>query len=565
MSVKVDGKAVGREHQLLSVSITKVVNRISSARLVYVDGSASASDFPLSNAGLFVPGKSVEVLGGAVDSSPTSLFTGVVVKHSIKVRDHSASQLIVECKHKATKLSVGERNAYFLDQSDSEAIESLLERAGIEADVEDTRGKHKQQVQFRCTDWDYLLARAQANGKFVLTNDATVRVAAPKLEKASTELQYGATILELDAEIDARSQYSAIQAVTWDADSQELVTADASDPGIAGPGNLNGDDLSKVVGLGKDAIVHAAITEAEAQQWADAEWLRSRLSKVSGRMKCEGIGTVNPGDTVKLSGVGERVSGDVFVTGVRHEFDTLQGWKTHLQFGAGDGWTPESHPTTTPKASGLLPGVNGLQTAVVVSNEDDAGSHRVRVRIPTVDSSSDGTWARVASLDAGDKRGFFFRPEIGDEVVVGFLDDDPRQPVILGMLHSAAKAAPIEGSDDNHEKAYVSRSNMKLYFNDDKKVVRLETPAGNSLTLSEDEKSIVIKDQNGNKIALTSDGITIQSAKKLELKSGTGLELNAGTDLSLSASTSLALNGSASAELKSSGVTTVKGSLVQIN
>jgi Rhs element Vgr protein len=547
------------------VSITKVVNRISSARLVYVDGSASASDFPLSNSELFIPGKSIEVLGGAVDSSPTPLFTGIVVRHALKVRDHSASQLIIECKHKAAKLSVGERSAYYLDQSDSEAIESLLERAGVQADVENTSGKHKQQVQFRCTDWDYLLARAQANGKLVLTNDAKVRVATPKLQKASAELQYGATILELDAEIDARSQFQAVQAITWDADSQELVRADGSDPGITGPGNLSGDDLSKVVGLDKGAIVHSAISEAEARAWADAEWLRSRLSKVSGRMKCEGLGTVNPGDTVKLSGVGDRVSGDVFVTGVRHEFDTVQGWKTHLQFGAADGWTPENHAATPQKAGGLVPGVSGLQTAVVVSNEDDSGSFRVRVRIPTVDSGSDGTWARVASLDAGDKRGFFFRPEIGDEVVVGFLDDDPRQPVILGMLHSAAKAAPFEGSDENHEKAYVSRSNLKLYFNDDKKVVRLETPAGNSLTLSEDEKSIVIKDQNGNKIALTSDGITIHSAKKLELKSGTGLELNAGTDLSLSASASLGLNGSASAELKSSGVTSVKGSLVQIN
>ena len=39
------------------------------------------------------------------------------------------------------------------------------------------------------------------------------------------------------------------------------------------------------------------------------------------------------------------------------------------------------------------------------------------------------------------------------------------------MLHSSAKAAPLEGSDDNHEKIYQSRSKMKLYFNDDTKVL----------------------------------------------------------------------------------------------
>jgi phage protein D len=124
----VDGTPVGREHQLLSVSVTKVVNRIASARLVYVDGSASSSDFPLSNGALFVPGKTIEVSGGAVDS-PRALFTGVVVRHAIKVRDNAASQLIVECRHRATRLTVGERNAYHLDQTDSDAIAASSARA----------------------------------------------------------------------------------------------------------------------------------------------------------------------------------------------------------------------------------------------------------------------------------------------------------------------------------------------------------------------------------------------------------------------------------------------------
>ena len=79
----------------------------------------------------------------------------------------------------------------------------------------------------------------------------------------------------------------------------------------------------------------------------------------------------------------------------------------------------------------------------MTSNEDPDGEHRVRVKLPLVNNADDGVWARVASLDAGNDRGFFFRPEIGDEVVVGFFDDDPRRPVMLGMLHSSAKAAPL--------------------------------------------------------------------------------------------------------------------------
>ena len=91
--------------------------------------------------------------------------------------------------------------------------------------------------------------------------------------------------------------------------------------------------------------------------------------------------------------------------------------------------------------------------------------------------SEEGVWARLATLDAGDGRGTFFRPEIDDEVVVGFLDGDPRFPVVLGQCHSSAKPAPEPAKDDNHVKGYVSRSKLKLTFDDDKKVVVLETPA----------------------------------------------------------------------------------------
>lgn len=95
-------------------------------------------------------------------------------------------------------------------------------------------------------------------------------------------------------------------------------------------------------------------------------------------------------------------------------------------------------------ASGLLPAVKGLQIGVVVQLEQyPNGDDRVRVRMPLVDNEDNGVWARVATLDAGENRGSFFRPEMGDEVVLGFLNDDPRDPVILGMLNSSSETADM--------------------------------------------------------------------------------------------------------------------------
>lgn len=559
-TVKVDGTAVPREHQLLAVNVSNVANRIASARLVYLDGSAASGEFPLADTDLFKPGKQVEISAGA-NNDPHTLFVGIVVRIGTRVRDNSAPQLLVECRHAATKLTVTRRNKSWFDVTDSDIVEELLgELAG---DIDTTSLQHKQQVQFHSSDWDFLMSRVQANGLIAWAKDDKIVVKKPALGSAVCTLQFGATLLEFDAEIDARQQFSAVKGISWDPAQQALVQVDAADPGFAGPGNLSGDDLASVASAEACELRHTALPEAEAQAWADGEWLRSRVNKAGGRGKCEGIGSVHTGDTVTLAGVGAHFNGDVLVTGVRHVFDLVQGWKTHVQFG-GIAPAPVEN-IAMPPAGGLLADVSGLQIGVVTSNEDPDGEHRVRVRLPLVNADDDGIWARVASLDAGDQRGFFFRPEIGDEVVVGFLDADPRRGVILGMLHSSAKAAPFEGADDNPEKGYVSREKMRIYFNDEKKVLTIDTPAGNSITLSEDEKSILIADQNNNKITMNSDGIAIESDKAISLKAGTEVKLESGTGFSAKGGTELKLEGSASAELSSSAMTKVKGSMVQIN
>lgn len=562
-TIKVAGNNVSREHHLMSVSIVLEANRIASARLAYLDGAAASSNFPLSDSDLFKPGEAVEILAGT-GNQVDSLFKGMVVRQSLRVRDHNASQLIVECRHAAMKLTATRKSANYFDQSDSEIIESLLNNAGISCDIETTTPKHKQLVQFYTSDWDFLLARAHANGKLVWPDTDKLTVKAPDAGGTSRcTLQFGATLLEFDAEIDARRQYHSVHGLSWDPAQQAVLEIDAAAPSFTPPGNISADDLAAVADADALQLHHAALDEAEIQAWADAAWLRARANMVCGRGKCEGIGSVKPGDVITLAGVGARFNGKAFVSGVRHEFDLVQGWKTHLQFGGIEDALPDN--ISAQPAGGLLAHVSGLQIGVVASNEDSEGEYRVRIRLPMVNKDDDGIWARVASLDAGKDRGFFFRPEIGDEVVVGFLDEDPRHAVILGMLHSSAKAAPLEGSDDNNEKLYKSRSGMRLYFNDDKKILQLDTPAGNSITLSEEDKALVLADQNGNKITMNSDGISIESAKALKIKAGTEAALESGTSFSAKGGTELKLEGSTQTELSSSAVTKVSGSMVQIN
>ena len=165
--------------------------------------------------------------------------------------------------------------------------------------------------------------------------------------------------------------------------------------------------------------------------------------------------------------------------------------------------------------------------------------------------------ARWRTLDAGDNRGTYFRPEINDEVVVGFLNDDPRYPVVLGMVHSSAKAAPEPAKNDNQHKGYVSREKLKVTFDDEKKIITFETPAGNKMSLTDDAKGVVLQDQNGNKITMDEGGIEVESAKDLTLKSSNDTKLSA-MNAEINAQSAFKATGTSTAEV-TGGTTTISG------
>jgi uncharacterized protein involved in type VI secretion and phage assembly len=169
-------------------------------------------------------------------------------------------------------------------------------------------------------------------------------------------------------------------------------------------------------------------------------------------------------------------------------------------------------------AAGMLPGVHGLQIGIVQPYEADPNQeHRVKLLIPVIDGSNGLVWGRLAAPEAGKNRGLFFWPEPGDEVILGFLNDDPRQPVILGALYSSANTPPGPPTEANAQKGLVTKGGTKLLFDDEKKLVSLATPNGSSIVLDEDKKTVEIKDANSNVLRLTADGIILESGKDLTI------------------------------------------------
>ena len=562
--VLVDGNELSKKYQVKQLVVNKEVNRIPTATLVLVDGDPSKRDFELSNESLLVPGVEVEITAGYHTDEDT-IYKGIVIKHSLKIRDNS-TLLIIECRDKAVRLTVGRKSKYFYESLDSEIFEEIIGGYELEHEIEATTVVHKELVQYHCSDWDFVVSRAQANGKLCFVEDGKMTVEKPKLDAAEVEtVTFGATMLDFDAEIDARNQFDKISGYAWNPAEQEILEIEANNPEIQGNGNLSLSDLADTIKLDNLELRHGgALRDTQLQAWADAKQLFQQMAKIRGRVKFQGIPAVKPGVILKLQGVGDRFNGNVYVTGVKHQI-TEGNWTVDAQFGLNPKWFSETFDINPLPASGLLSAVSGLQVGIVSQlQEDPEGEHRILVRIPVINNKEQGIWCRVASLDAGENRGAFFLPEIEDEVIVGFINADPNDGVVLGMLHSSAKPAPIAASDANDEKGFFTRSEMKLIFDDQKKSIRIETPAGKIISLDEDAGSIVLQDENNNVFTLDSAGIALDSTGDIKIKTSGDISLE-GMNINVKASANLKAEGAAGAEMSTSAVAVLKGSLVKIN
>ena len=144
------------------------------------------------------------------------------------------------------------------------------------------------------------------------------------------------------------------------------------------------------------------------------------------------------------------------------------------------------------------------------------------------------------------------------------MSDDPSNPVILGMLHSSALAAPLEPEKNNPKKGYVSRSEIKLLFDDENRSLLIQTPGNRVFEMNANAGTISVKDEFGNKLVMEQSGVTIESAKDLTVKAKGKFSLFA-AQFEMKADTTVNLEGNGQVSVKSSAVTEIKGSIVKLN
>lgn len=581
--ILIDGSPMKDFYQVVRIHVEKAINTISTAQIVLMDGDAATESFSISESDDFVPGKKIEIQMG-YHATDVPVYKGVIMAQHIRVKSAAnrlVSELTIKCSDEALKLTVARNNLTFKDKTDSAVITSILATAGIAKTVDTTDYTYKKMVQYDCTDWDFIVSRAEMNGLMVLCDDGKVTVAKPVFSgSADLSLTYGKDVIDFNADFDAQYQVESVSCKSWDDSQQKAITSVSVEPSVNAQGNITGKKLSDVLGAGVYNMHTSAPEEAAVlKAWANAKLQKARLAKIRGNVSFPGNASPLPGKLIELNGFGQRMNGNAYISKVEQLMEA-GAWTTIVGFGLPPKWFAETKQLVSPMAMGMLPGIQGLQIGVVKQlDQDPDGEYRILVTVPMIEEAGDGIWARLTHEYASTEIGTFFIPEIGDEVILGFLNEDPRYPVILGMVYSKKIKPPYAPTADNFTKAIITKSKLKLIFDEDKKVITLETPGGNKIIINDDAKSITLQDQNSNKVVLSDSGISLDSPKDIKVTAKGKFEVDAmgitlsskadvsieGNNVNAKAKMAFAAQGTSQASLKASGQVEVKGAMVMIN
>jgi uncharacterized protein involved in type VI secretion and phage assembly len=182
--------------------------------------------------------------------------------------------------------------------------------------------------------------------------------------------------------------------------------------------------------------------------------------------------------------------------------------------------------------------------AIVTDNKDPSKLGRVKVKLPVLSDKDTTWWAPIIMLGAGKNRGWFFIPEIDDEVLVMFEHGNVDYPVVIGALWGGKDKPPDKNPGGNPRRLIKSRAGSKLTFDDEKGTITIEDGKGTGkITFDSGSNKITIEAMSGDVCFQSPQGDLQIVAQEVELTATQSLEIHAGSTMGLGTDAMLTIKG----------------------
>lgn len=177
----------------------------------------------------------------------------------------------------------------------------------------------------------------------------------------------------------------------------------------------------------------------------------------------------------------------------------------------------------------------GTYLAQVVSVSDPTNQGRVQVKLLSFDAAPNqdaAVWARVAVPFAGNNRGAFLIPDVDDEVLVSFVNGDPRFPIVVGGLWNGRDTPPEQLPGSSVDRwTLVGKAGTRIAIVEESAAtatISFTTPGGVSGTLTDEAGGKIELQAAGTTITVDSSGVTVDTPTQVKVNAGAKVDVTAG-------------------------------------
>ncbi len=506
--------------------------------------------FRLFDEDTFKIGAKVEIAFKA-EADPLVVTVGEVTAIAVSQGVTGRHELVLTGFDVAHRLATVPKSRSFQRMTDSDVATQIGGEYSLEVDADNSGTVYEHILQAGETDLAFLRRRAARCGFDVWVTDSTLHFKrSPSGEGSPPTLTWGRNLLNFQVRFSARERCDAVDVRGWDPLGKQPVVGSAStgDPGCDAPAVAEMADAAKSAfgAVTRCANGFPVADQAEAQALAESLMLRASGDEVRVRAEATGDPRIAAGVSVRVEGVGSRLTGSYRATSVIHSYGAGIPFTTRIVCGGKDSaaFADLVRPVTAGGSSGAAgpgAGAPAMMIGQVTNIDDPERLCRVKVKFPTLTDEDESAWARVVALGAGAERGLQWIPQLNDEVLVGFELGDTARPLVLGGVWSRTDQPP--------EPSAVSGGAIRSYV--------LATKANHRLTFTdEDPGAIIVELGDGSgSITLDSQGISLSTGGKVSVS---------GREITLDAETQLALKSSRIV-IEASGDVTVAGGLIKLN
>jgi phage protein D len=510
-------------------------------------------------------------------TTPEKLISAEVTSLEAEV-DGTGSFTIIRGYDPAHRLFRGRHTESYTQATASDAVKKVAQRAGLSAgDVKASSTVYDHIGQCGQTDWEFLDGMAKRIGYEVAVRDNKLdfgpRKTADTAPSPSGEsganplvLQVGADILRFRSVITAAEQVGGVEVRGWDISQKRKIVSNAQ-AGTKSVQLATADPAAMAKPFGNPTYVASDVayrTQSEADSAAKAlvEEIGSSFAEIDAVAR--GNPKLRPDVAISIEHAGKPFDGKYTLTTVRHRYEPTTGYTTAF---AVTGRQERSLYGLTAAAGRERMG-GGVVIAQVSDVNDPEHQGRVKLTFPWLSDDYVTDWARTVQSGAGKNRGAMVVPEVGDEVLVAFEQQDQLRPYVIGGLFNGIDkpkdggiAVVDSGSGAINRRSFISRNGHRVDVLDDTgKTEGIDVQTG-------DGKLRVALDAVGTKITVHSDGtVQIDGKNGVVIESSSGnLELK-GRQIKMTAQQGVSVQGGTGPlELKTTAPVTVEGTTVKVS